>query len=122
MLLSTYQPEAHGSCSCRSPSICWAGSANVAEAANRGLRVRYTLVSHPEHPLEGWLQRLAEQATRTADGKNVVLGTAIVGDDLPLKKEGAIAQVVLECGRVPAIWLITRDAYWACYTRLKMLL
>ncbi len=41
----------------------------LAEAANRGLRVRYTLVSHPEHPLEGWLQRLAEQATRTADGR-----------------------------------------------------
>jgi hypothetical protein len=64
---------------------------------------------------------MADQATRNAAGSNVVLSKAAVFGELPLRKEGAIARVTIDCGRVPAIWLVVRDAYWACMSRLKMI-
>jgi len=72
--------------------------------------------------LEGHVANLSDQAARNATGETVLLArVAISGNQLPLKKEGAIARVKIDCGRVPAIWLVVRDAYWACMSRLKMI-
>ncbi len=91
-------------------------------AKESGLRIRFSLNSHPGQQYEGELTKLAEQTTQTSEGDNVVLATAIVDSkSLPIKKEGALAWATIHCGFVPAGWLIVRDAYWACSSRIQML-
>ncbi len=93
----------------------------LARSENRVIPMRFSLSSHPNVLMDGSLTWMAPQATRNAAGANVVLSTGTVEGELPLKKEGAIARVTIDCGRVPAIWLVVRDAYWACMSRLKMI-
>ncbi|MDX1929042.1 MAG: hypothetical protein SFV81_21120 [Pirellulaceae bacterium] len=89
--------------------------------AGQTVPMRFSLTSHPNLLIDGQLTWMADQATRNAGGANVVLSKAAIVGKLPLKKEGAIAHVTIDCGRVPAIWLVIRDAYWACISRLKMM-
>ncbi len=94
----------------------------LARAKNGVVPMRFLLSSHPGISLEGNLTWLSPQATRNAAGANVVLSRAALRTaELPLKNEGAIAKVTIDCGRVPAIWLVIRDAYWECMSRLKMI-
>ncbi len=93
----------------------------LARSTHRAVPMRFCLTSHPNVPMQGGLTWMADQTTRNAAGSNVVLSRAAVVGELPLKKEGAIARVTLDCGRVPAIWLVVRDAYWSCMSRLKMI-
>jgi len=93
----------------------------LARSENGTVPMRFSLTSHPNVLMDGGLTWMADQATRNAAGSNVVLSKAVVVGELPLKKEGAIAHVTIDCGRVPAIWLVVRDAYWACMSRLKMI-
>jgi multidrug efflux pump subunit AcrA (membrane-fusion protein) len=96
-------------------------SDRLVRSKGRTVPLRFSLTSHPNVLMHGALTWMADQAARNATGATVVLSRAAVLDELPLKKEGAIAHVTLDCGRVPAIWLVVRDAYWACMSRLKMM-
>ena len=93
----------------------------LERSVSKTVPMRFSLTSHPNVLLNGGLTWMADQATRNASGSNVVLSKAVIVGDLPLKKEGAIAHVTIDCGRVPAIWLVVRDAYWACMSRLKLM-
>jgi hypothetical protein len=93
----------------------------LQQHAGQTVPMRFSLTSHPNLLIDGELTWMADQATRNAAGANVVLSKAAIVGKLPLKKEGAIAHVTIDCGRVPAIWLVVRDAYWACMSRLKMM-
>jgi multidrug resistance efflux pump len=87
-----------------------------------GVRTRFVLTSHPDQVIEGRLTSLASQAMRQSSGTNVVLATGrVTADQLPSSKDGAIARATIDCGHVPAIWLLLRDAYWAIQSRLKLL-
>lgn len=96
-------------------------SDSLTKSKSGTVPIRFTLTSHPNVLIDGHLTWMADQATRNASDANVVLSKAAVKSDLPQKKEGAIARVTIDCGRVPAIWLVVRDAYWACMSRLKMI-
>ncbi len=93
----------------------------LVHSRSQTVPIRFTLTSHPNVALQGNLTQLADQASRNASGSNVVLSRAAVSGELPIKKEGAVARVTIECGKVPAIWLVVRDAYWACMSRLNMI-
>ena len=94
----------------------------LAKQPAEGVPMRFTLASLPGVLLEGRLADLADQAVRNSANETVLIARATIdGKQLPLKKEGAIARVTIDCGRVPAIWLVVRDAYWACMSRLKMI-
>jgi hypothetical protein len=123
LLLSTFEPEGAWQLQISVPEYRVGLILDSLQMAEKdGLKIQYTLSSHPNQLLEGRLIKLAQQTTRRPTSDNVVLATAIVDSQaLPLKKEGAIARATIECGYVPAVWLVVRDAYWACETRLKML-
>ncbi len=94
----------------------------LSETPGEGVPMHFTLASHPGILLHGRIAKLSDQAARNASGETVLIAQALIdGNELPLKKEGAIARVTIDCGRVPAIWLVVRDAYWACMSRLRMI-
>ena len=60
----------------------------------------------------------------TANGpQRFVLARASLSDleQLPLRKDGALAQATIDCGQVSLGWLVFRDAYWALRSRIEML-
>ena len=81
----------------------------LAGSSNGTVPLRFSLTSHPNVPMQGALTWMADQTTRNAAGANVVLSKAAVIGELPLKKEGAIARVTLDCG-FPLTALVTRTA------------
>ncbi len=99
----------------------------LAEAENGAILVSYSLASHPDKKLEAFAYELAPQVTMQLGGlgpspARVVKMVAIIRDasQLPLKNDGAIARATLNCGRVPLIWLVFRDAYWAVSSRVQL--
>lgn len=97
-------------------------SDTLSESPGEGVPLRFTLASHPGVTLCGNVSDISQQTSRKASGENVLIAKAAIdGKVLPLKKEGAIANVTIDCGRVPLIWLVVRDAYWACMSRLKLI-
>ena len=123
MLLSTIDPEGEWELQVSIPEHRVGLVSDALNAApGQGIPMKFTLASHPGVLLSGTVTDLSDQTARNVTGENVLLArAAITGDPLPLKKEGAIARVTIDCGRVPAIWLVVRDAYWACMSRLKMI-
>lgn len=124
LLLSTCDPNGEWELQVSIPEhrVGLVGDALVQAQSTTGtVPIRFSLTSHPNVLMDGGLTWMADQATRNASGSNVVLSKASVLGNLPLKKEGALAHVTINCGRVPAIWLVVRDAYWACVSRLKMI-
>ena len=123
MLLSTIDPEGEWELQVSLPEHrVGLVSDSLNASPGQGIPMKFTLASHPGVLLSGTVTDLSDQTARNVTGENVLLArAAITGDPLPLKKEGAIARVTIDCGRVPAIWLVVRDAYWACMSRLKMI-
>ena len=97
------------------------------EKANGKGQVRFTLSSHPDQIRTALLQRMAQQAVpelgkSTGSERRIVRVQAILPSSaLPIRKDGAVARAAIDCGRVPAIWLATRDAYQAVAAWVKML-
>ena len=96
-------------------------------AANKAVKVRFSLASHPDLVLEAFAADMAPQVTvhsgdPHASATRVVRTEAIIPNAaaLPLKKDGAIARATIECGRVPLVWLVLRDAVWAITSRIRM--
>lgn len=122
LLLSTFEEDGPWQLQVSVPEHRTGLVAEAIEASEFGAVVRFSLTSHPQEMREGRLIRLADQTTRRTDSSNVVLGTGLIeSQTLPIKKEGAIARVTIDCGQVPALWLLTRDAYNTCAGFLKMI-
>lgn len=100
-------------------------AAGPRSSGHTGARVRFSLSSHPDELHEGVLTQLSSHAIRSGssgDERTIVLAQArLSADELPLKKDGAVARATIDCGRVPAVWLVFRDAVWAISSRLKMI-
>ncbi len=97
-------------------------------AENRALPVRFSLASHPDQVLEAFAVNMAPQVTvqgadMSARGTRVVRTEAVIRDAdlLPLKKDGAVARASIDCGTVPLVWLVFRDALWAISSRVRMI-
>ncbi len=103
-------------------------SAALDSSTNHAVKVRFSLASHPDQILEAFAVDMAPQVTvhssdSHANATRVVRTEALIGDAtaLPLKKDGAIARATIDCGRVPLVWLVSRDAVWAISSRIRML-
>lgn len=127
-LISIYAPESEWQLQVSVPEhrvglVAEALRKQQANEQEPGLRTRIVLASHPNQVIEASLISLAAQATRQSSGSNVVFATAkLPHEGVPLKKDGAVANATIECGRVSAVWLLVRDAYWAIQSRLQLFL
>ena len=128
MLTSTYNPHGKWRLLLSIPDYR-AGLVGAAlhAAPQSALPVHFSLTSHPDRVLEAFAVDMAPQVTMDSDGthaaQRVVRTAAYVrdADELPLKKDGAIARATIECGKVPLAWLVVRDAYWAVSSWCRML-
>jgi hypothetical protein len=99
----------------------------LANAEQGAIPVHFSLTSHPDQILEAFAVNMAPQVTvqhdSTAAAARVVKTEAFIPDTsaLPLRKDGAIARATIDCGKVPLVWLVFRDAYWAISSRVRML-
>lgn len=103
-------------------------AAALDSSATSAVKVRFSLASHPDQILEAFAVDMAPQVTvhssdPHATAARVVRTEALIGDAsaLPLKKDGAIARATIDCGQVPLVWLVFRDAVWAISSRIRML-
>ena len=84
-------------------------------------KVRFSLVSHPGQAQEATLERLASQIVSGETNAAVLYGEASLdASQLPIRKDGAVANATIDCGTVPVYWLVIRDAYWAIRTRFLL--
>ncbi len=84
-------------------------------------KVRFSLLSHPDQALEARLERLASQIVSGETNAAVLYGEAsLEASQLPIRKDGAVANATIDCGTVPVYWLVIRDAYWAIRTRFLL--
>ncbi|QDV23507.1 efflux RND transporter periplasmic adaptor subunit [Aureliella helgolandensis] len=129
LLLTSFAPESPWALRIAIPDHRVGLVTDAMEASAEGVRVEFSLSSHPDQLCEGLVHRLAAQAV--VDRENAPSGTppqhviytdAVVSSAvLPLKKDGAIARASIHCGQVPAAWLVFRDAYLATRSSLQML-
>lgn len=122
MLLATCAPEAAWQLQLSIPER-QAGMVEdaLAAAGPHGLRVQYSLSSHPAEVRMGRLISLSKQLVKDPRGGSKVLGTvAIDPSTLPAKTDGAVARAAIDCGRVTALWLVVRDAYRAASAWIRM--
>ncbi len=122
LLLSTFQPEGQWQLQVSIPENRLGLIQKALESSeSRQLPVRFAFSGKPDQVLEARLIELGTQMTRVAGGSNVMLAKAAIdSQSLTVKKEGALARVTIECGRVPALWLLVRDAWWACESRWRL--
>jgi len=103
------------------------GTVNEAIEAGESVRVRFSLSSHPDQLHHASLTKLSSHAIPATTGvgseSRVVLAEAKLVNPkaLPIKMDGAIARATIDCGRVPAIWLVVHDAYRAVSSRVQMI-
>lgn len=86
--------------------------------------LRFHLTSHPQTVLDGQLVQLATQALPDIGDptRASILALADIDETkLPLREDGTVVHATLDCGRVPAIWLILRDAVSALRAQVRML-
>jgi len=94
--------------------------ANMREGSSEP-KVRFSLVSHPAEAQEARLERLASQIVSGETNAAVLYGEASLdASQLPIRKDGAVANATIDCGTVPVYWLVIRDAYWAIRTRFLL--
>ncbi len=121
LLVTTFQPDGIWQLRLSIPELRCGMVSQAIQSHTDGARLRFSLTSHPGEVREGRLTRMNSQAMKDAAGETVILATAKVESrTLPLKKDGAIARATIDCGQVPAIWLVLRDAVGAMAARLKM--
>lgn len=94
--------------------------ANMREDSSEP-KVRFSLVSHPYQAQEARLERLASQIVSGETNAAVLYGEAgLDASQLPIRKDGAVANATIDCGTVPVYWLVIRDAYRAIRTRFLL--
>lgn len=123
-LLTVIDPEGEWELNLAVPDFRVGLVADAIQKTEGGARVRYSLSSHPDQLLDAQLVRLSSQAmpSPNGSGESVVQAKAkLDASQLPMKKDGAIVRASIDCGRVPACWLVVRDAYSATSSWIKML-
>lgn len=125
-LLATYQPEGRWKLRLSIPDRRIGLVTQMLESGSKGVLVRFSLSSHPDEVHDAFVMKLASHASQQsrqagAPVTSVVYADAILDDSvLSIKKDGAVAHATIECGRVPLVWLVVRDAYWAVSSRIRM--
>lgn len=118
LLVSTYQPHTQWTLRIAVPQR----RIGLVTEAGQTPRTTFSLSSHPEQTLLATVRRVATRVNSDESGNQSVLVEADVdADTLPLKKDGAVARAEIACGKVPLIWLVTRDAIVAIKSRSQML-
>ena len=123
-LLTVFDPDGEWELNLAVPDFRVGLVADAIKKTDGGARVRFSLSSHPDQLLDAQLVRLASQAmpNPNGSGESVVQAKAkLDASQLPMKKDGAIVRASIDCGRVPACWLVLRDAYSATASWIKML-
>ena len=128
MLLSTYQPTSAWHFEVVVPENRVGLVAAAISSSRQAADVEFILTSFPDRWLAGQLSRLGAQPISSAipsqsdPSQRVVMARVeIDSNTLPIKKDGAIAQASIACGRVPLVWLVFRDAYNQLSSRIRML-
>lgn len=128
LLATTFVPDQAWSLLIAVPDLRAGMVSEAMSASDNSARVQFALSSHPDEIQSAAFRRMASQATlehpnsATNQARRVVLVEAVVAaDDLPIRKDGAVARATIDCGKVPAIWLVSRDAIRAISSRIQML-
>lgn len=122
LLLTTFRPDGPWRLQLSVPEYR-VGLISQAIAANAGgAPMQFSLSSHPGETRQGRVTSLGSQSMRDSAGQTLVLASArIESETLPIKKDGAVARATIDCGRIPAVWLVLRDAILTISSRLKMI-
>lgn len=123
-LLTVFDPDGEWELNLAVPDFRVGLVADAIQKTEGGARVRFSLSSHPDQLLDAQLVNLSSQAmpSPNGSGESVVQAKAeLDARQLPMKKDGAIVRASIDCGRVPACWLVVRDAYSATASWIKML-
>lgn len=121
LLVTTFEPDGLWQLQLSIPEIRCGMVAQAIESNATGARIQYSLTGHPGLVLEGRLATMNTQAFKDSAGQTVILAKAKVESrTLPIKKDGAVARATIDCGQVPAIWLVLRDAVEALRARIEM--
>lgn len=123
-LLSTFQDEGDWELQISIPERR-AGMIAERYTSGNDPSVHFHLPSSPKNTHQAQLIELAATTTTetTSNGpERFLLARARLSDlaQLPERKDGALAQITIDCGRVPLAWLLIRDAYWALRSRIEM--
>lgn len=101
---------------------------SASDSENSAARlVHFSLSSHPDQVQAAVIRHVAASATSGPGEANatasrfVLVEAEVLAEGLPIKKDGAIARTVIDCGKVPVVWLVFRDAYHATASRIRML-
>ncbi|MEM7479455.1 MAG: efflux RND transporter periplasmic adaptor subunit, partial [Planctomycetota bacterium] len=120
-LLSTYDPDGPWQLELAIPNNRVGLVMATMKTHKQGAAVRFSLVSDPEQTLEARLEKLASQVVPRNMEDYVLHGHASFdAAELPIRKDGSIANAVIDCGRTPAAWLVIRDAYWAVRSQIQL--
>ncbi len=98
------------------------------DSSEDGTHVQFALSSHPDEIRTAAIRRMSSQAIlqRPSTGggqvrRTVLVAATVASEDLPIRKDGAVARATIDCGKVPAVWLVSRDAIRAISSRIQML-
>lgn len=128
MLVSTYRPQSDWHFEIEVPERRVGIVSQALERNSDAVSVALVLSSYPDRVLRGELRSLGAQTVTSAQSaqtnsaeRAVAARVAIDANLLPLRKDGAAARATIDCGRVPLIWLVVRDAYCQLNSRIQML-
>lgn len=129
LLVTTYDPDGVWELEIAVPEYRAGLVATAMKNSREGMvPVHFSLASHPDQLQWARCVKLAAQvidgpaASYSAQPSRVLMTTATIDQpqNLPLRKDGAVSRATLECGSVPLLWLVFRDAYWSVSSRLRM--
>ncbi len=128
MLVSTYQPQSDWHFEIEVPEGRVGIVSQSLERNEAAVPVALVLISNPDRVLRGELKSLGAQTTTLVQStqnnsteRSVQARVTIDSSLLPLRKYGAAARATIDCGQVPLVWLVIRDAYCQLSSRIQML-
>jgi multidrug efflux pump subunit AcrA (membrane-fusion protein) len=128
MLLSTYRPESDWHFEIEVPERRVGIVSESMVRRDGSLPVALVLSSYPDRILRGELNHLGAQTITSVQSTQPTLAERSVharvkidAATLPLRKDGAAARATIDCGQVPLVWLVIRDAYCQLSSRIQML-
>ncbi len=123
-LVATFDPDGTWQLEVSIPDHRAGIVSRALQARGRALPCQVVFTSHPERIVPAELTTTADLAIRlpNADHQQVVPAIARVArENLPIHKDGAVARVVIHCGRTSLGWLVCRDAFWSLSSWFRML-